>query len=108
MQVRNGAGRVIAQVGDEIAGGGGYYEGGHGECSGEMFRVYEIKVLSDVDIYFPNQDGTLATGRVYERVIGELVVNGKCLGLDNAIHIRDGSDVLGSVDISLLRVIPGK
>ena len=99
VQVRNGAGRVIAQVGDEIAGGGGYgyYEGGHGECSGEMFRVYEIKVLPDVDIYFPNQDGTLATGRVYERVIGKLVVNGKCLGLDHAIHVRDGSDVLGPV-----------
>ena len=99
VQVRNGAGRLIAQVGDEIAGGGGYgyYEGGHGECSGEMFRVYDIKVLPDVDIYFPNQDGTLATGRVYERVIGELVVNGKCLGLDNAIHVRDGSDLLGPV-----------
>ena len=34
---------------------------------------------------------------MYEHVIGELVVNGKCLGLDNAIHVRDGSDVLGPV-----------
>ena len=97
VEVRNGAGRTIARVGDEIAGGGGYYEGGHGECAGEVFRVYEIKVLPDVDIYFPRQDGTLATGLVYERVIGELVVNGKCLGLDNAIHVGDGSDVLGPV-----------
>ena len=97
VQIRNGAGRVIAQVGDEIAGGGGYYEGGHVECPGEVFRVYGIKVLPDVDIYFPKQSGTLATGRVYEHVVGELVVNGKCLGLDNAIHVRDGSDVRGPV-----------
>jgi len=97
VQVRNGAGRVIAQVGDEIAGGGAYYERGPGECPGEVFSIYDVKVLPDVDVYFPRQDGTLATGLVYERVIGELVVNGKCLGLDNAIHVRDGSDVLGPV-----------
>ena len=97
VEVRNGAGRTIARAGDKIAGGGGYYKRGLGECPGEAFRVYGIKVLPDVDIYFPRQDGTLATGRVYERVIGELLVNGKCLGLDNAIHVRDGSDVLGPV-----------
>ena len=102
VQVRNGAGQVMAQLGDEITGGGAYYERGHRECPGEVFRVYEIKVQPDVvqpdvDVHFPRQDGTLAAGRLYERVIGELVVNGKCLGLDNAIHVRDGSNVLGPV-----------
>ena len=97
VHVRNGAGRTIAKVGDEIAGGGGYRESEHGEYPGEVFRVHDIKVLPAVEVYFPRQDGTLATGRVYERVIGELVVNGKCLELDNAIHVRDGSDVLEPV-----------
>ena len=97
VQVRNGAGRVIAQVGDEIAGGGAYYERGSGECPGEVFSIYDINVRQDVEVYFPKQDGTLAKGLMYERVIGELVVNGKCLGLDNAIHVPDGSDVLGPV-----------
>ncbi len=63
VHVRNGAGRTIARVGDEIAGGGGYFDRGLGECSGEVFRVWGIKVLPDVEVYFPRQDGTLAAGR---------------------------------------------
>ena len=57
VQVRNGAGRVIAQVGDEIAGGGAYYERGLGECPGEVFSIYDIRVLPDVEVYFPRQAG---------------------------------------------------
>ena len=97
VHVRNGAGRTIARVGDEIAGGGGYFDRGLGECSGEVFRVWGIKVLPDVEVYFPRQDGTLAAGRRYSRFIGELVVNGKCLGVDNAIRVSDGSDIHGPV-----------
>ena len=95
VQVRNGAGRTIAKVGDEIAGGGGYHQGGRGECRGEVFRIYGIKVLPDVEIYFPKQDGTLATGRRFTRFAGELAVDGKCLVADNLIRVRDGSEVLG-------------
>ena len=95
IQIRNGAGRVIAQVGDEIAGGGGYYEGGIGECSGEVFRVYGIKVLPDVEFHFPKQDGFLDTRPKHVRFIGELVLNGTCLEVENAIRVRSGSHILG-------------
>ena len=95
VQVRNGAGRVIAQVGDEIAGGGGYYEGGHGECSGVVFRIYGIKVLPDVEVHFPRQDGFLDTRPKHVRFIGELVLNGTCIEVENAIRVRSGSHILG-------------
>ena len=36
VHVRNGAGRSIARVGDEIAGGGGYFNNRYGECPGEI------------------------------------------------------------------------
>lgn len=81
VHVRNGAGWTIARVGDEIAGGGGYYKSKYGECPGEVFRVHEVKVLPDAQVYFPRQDGTLAAGRSSKRHIGELVLNGKCLGV---------------------------
>ena len=97
VEVRNGAGRTIARVGDEIAGGGGYFDRGLGECSGEVFRVWGIKVLPDVEVYFPRQDGTLAIDRRANRFMGELVVNGKCLGVDNVVRMSNGSEVLGSV-----------
>ena len=38
-----------------------------------MFRVYGIKVLPNVDIYFPKQDGFLDTRPKHVRFIGELV-----------------------------------
>ena len=97
VQVRNGAGRVIAKVGDEISGGGGYHNRRYGECSGEVFRANGIKVLPDVEIYFPRQDGTLAAGRSYRGFNGELVLNGKCLEVDDVIRVSDRSDVLGPV-----------
>ena len=100
VEVRNGSGRTIARVGDDIAGGGGYHQRGLGECSGEAFRIYDIKVLPDVEVYFPKQDGTLAEGRIYRRYTGDLVVNRKCLGADNVVRISDGSEILGPVLLS--------
>ena len=95
VQVRNGAGRVIAQVGDEIAGGGGYYERGLGECPGEAFRVYDVKVLPDVEVYFPRQDEFLDTRPKPVRFTGELVLNGICLEVENAVRVGSGSHFLG-------------
>ena len=97
VQVRNGAGRTIARVGDEIAGGGGYYQGGSLECRGEVFRIYGIKVLPDVEVYFPKQDGTVRIDQRANRFTGELVLNGKCLEVDNGIRLSNGSEILGPV-----------
>ena len=95
VHVRNGAGRTVARVGDEIAGGGGYFESGHRECPGEVFRIYGIKVLPDVEVHFPKQDGFLDTRPKHVRFIGELVLNGKCLEVENAIRVGSGSHILG-------------
>ena len=87
VHVRNGAGRSIARVGDEIAGGGGYFNNRYGECPGEIFMIHEIKVLPDVEVYFPKQQEALVAGQVVKRHVGELVLNGKCLG----VRVDDGS-----------------
>ena len=89
VHVRNGAGRVIAAVGDEIAAGGGYFSLDSGACSGEVFIPNRIKVLPDVEVYFPKQDGTLTTDQETERFAGELVVDGKCLKVDSPLRVRD-------------------
>ena len=89
VHVRNGAGQTIARVGDEIAGSGGYSKSEHGECPGEVFRVHHVKVLPDVEVYFPKQDGTLATDQETERFAGELVLDGKCLKVDSPLRVRD-------------------
>ena len=89
VHVRNGAGRVIATVGDEIAAGGGYRSLDSGACSGEVFIANGIKVLPDVEVYFPKQDGTLTTDQETERFVGELVVDGKCLKVDSPLRVRD-------------------
>ena len=89
VHVRNGAGRVIATVGDEIAAGGGYRSLDSGACSGEVFNANQIKVLPDVEVYFPKQDGTLAADQETERFAGELVVDGKCLKVDSPLRVRD-------------------
>lgn len=91
VQVRNGAGRVIARVGDEIAGGGAYYERGPGECPGEVFSIYDIKVLPDVVVYFPRQDEFLDARPKPVRFTGELVLNGICLEVENAVRVESGS-----------------
>ena len=89
VHVRNGAGRVIATVGDEIAAGGGYRSLDSGACSGEVFNANQIKVLPDVEVYFPKQDGTLVADQETERFAGELVVDGKCLKVDSPLRVRD-------------------
>ena len=89
VEVRNGAGRVIAKVGDEIAAGGGYHSLDSGACPGEVFFANNIKVLPDVEVYFPRQDGTLAMGQETERFAGKLTLDGKCLKVDSPLRVRD-------------------
>ena len=47
VHVRNGAGRVIAQVGDRLRMGGGYSSGGDEKCPGPTFGANSIEVLSE-------------------------------------------------------------
>ena len=89
VQVRNGAGRTIAKVGDRIASGGGFSSSGYGDCPGGRFGIHSIKVLPDVEVYFPKQDGTLGTDQGMERFIGKLVVERRCLKVDDAIRVKD-------------------
>ena len=89
VQVRNGAGTVIATVGDEIAAGGGYSSLDSGSCSGKVFAPNRIKVLPDVAAYFPRQDGTLTMDQRAERFEGELFLDGKCLKIDDPLRVRD-------------------
>ena len=42
VHIRNGAGQTIARVGDEIAGGGGYFESEHEECQATVLKVNGI------------------------------------------------------------------
>lgn len=42
--------------------------------------IHEIKLLPYVEVYFPKLDEVLASDRVVKRDVGELVLNGKCLG----------------------------
>ena len=102
VQVRNGAGRVIATVGDEIAAGGGYSSLDGGVCSGEVFAPNRIKVLPDVEAYFPRQNGTLTMEQETERFAGELILDGKCLKIDDPLRMRDRV----YLPISLLLVWP--
>ena len=89
VQVRNGAGRTIAKVGDRIASGGGFSSSGYRDCPGGTFGIHSIKVLPDVEVYFPKQDGTLGTDQGMERFIGKLVVERRCLKVDDAIRVKD-------------------
>ena len=89
VQVRNGAGRIIAQVGDEIVMGGGYSSSDYAGCPGEMFHGHSIKVLPDVEVYFPQQDGTLGTDQETEHFVGKLVLDGKCLVAADTVRVRD-------------------
>ena len=93
VHVRNGAGRIIATVEDEIAAAGGYSSLDGGDCSGPVFIPNRIKVLPDVEVYFPKQDGTLTTNQETERFVGDLVLDGKCLKVDSALRVRDRSYV---------------
>ena len=81
VHVRNGAGHIIAKVGDEIAGGGGGFKSKYGECPGGMFRIHGIKVLPDVEVYFPRWDEGIKKGQVTLPRDGKLALDGKCLVL---------------------------
>ena len=97
VHVRNGAGRIIAQVGDRIAmaGAAAYYGNYYTDktigpkCGGPTWAPNHIKVLADVDIYFPRQDGTLGTDHEMDRFVGKLVLYRKCLTIDSVIRDRD-------------------
>ena len=89
VQVRNGAGRTIARVGDRIASGGGYSSSGYGDCPGGKFGIHSIKVLPDIEVYFPKQDGTLGPGQGMDRFVGKLVVEQRCLKVDAAVRVKD-------------------
>ena len=48
VQVRNGAGRIIAQVGDKLSMGGGYFSRDEDwECPGGVFAVHSIEIVPD-------------------------------------------------------------
>ena len=90
VEIRNGAGRVVAQVGDQIAGGGGFFDRSSGDCSGPVWRANTMKTLPDVEVYFPKQDGTLAPEEGTELFSGKLVLFGKCLQIaDDVIRVKD-------------------
>lgn len=55
--------------------------------SGRNIMIHEIKLLPYVEVYFPKLDEVLASDRVVKRDVGELVLNGKCLGG----RVNDGS-----------------
>ena len=89
VQVRNGAGKIVAVVGDEIAAGGGYNSLDSGACSGPVFSANQIKVLPNVEVYFPRQDGTVMADQEIERFEGKLALDGKCLIVNSALRVRD-------------------
>ena len=55
--------------------------------SGRNIMIHEIKLLPYVEVYFPKLDEVLASDRAVKRDVGELVLNGKCLGG----RVNDGS-----------------
>ena len=90
VEIRNGAGRVVAQVGDQIAGGGGFFDRGSGDCSGPIWLANKMKTLPDVEVYFPKQDGTLAPEEGTELFSGKLIMRWKCLRVaDGVIRVKD-------------------
>ena len=94
IEIRNGAGRTIARVGDEIAGVGGYYKSKHGECPGEAFHIHSIKVLPDALVYFPQWDEAIKMGQVVKPRTGELTLDGKCLVIRNILEGDVPNDTL--------------
>ncbi len=90
IEIRNGAGRVVAQVGNQIAGGGGFFDRSSGDCSGPVWRANKMKTLPDVEVYFPKQDGTLVPEEGTELFSGNLILFRKCLQVaDDVIRVKD-------------------
>ena len=91
VHVRNDAGAIIAQVGDRLSMGGGYSRRGDEKCPGPSFGANSIKVLPDVEVYFPKQDGSLAIDQEMESFVGRLVLDRRCLRADS---VRDHDRVV--------------
>ena len=90
IEILNGAGRVVAQVGNQIAGGGGFFDRSSEDCSGPVWRANKMKTLPDVEVYFPKQSGTLAPEEGTELFSGNLTLFRKCLQLaDDVIRVKD-------------------
>ncbi len=90
VEIRSGAGRVVAQVEDQIAGGGGFLDRSGGDCSGPVWWANKMKTLPDVEVYFPKQDGTLAPEDGMELFSGKLILWEKCLQVaDDVILVKD-------------------
>ena len=94
VQVRNGAGQTVVRVGDDIAGGGGYFKSRYKECPGEAFHIHSIKVLPDAPVYFPQWDEAIKMGQVIKPRTGELALDGKCLVLRNILEGDVPNDAL--------------
>ena len=91
VHIRNEAGRIIAQVGDRLSMAGGSSRRGDEKCPGPSFGANNIKVLPDVEVYFPKQDGSLAIDQEMESFVGRLVLDRKCLKVDS---VRDRDRVV--------------
>ena len=91
VHVRNGAGRIIAQVGDRLSMGGGSSRRGDEKCPSPSVGANDIKVLPNVEVYFPKQDGSLPIDQEMESFVGRLVLDRRCLKADS---VRDRDRVV--------------
>ena len=91
VHVRNDAGAIIAQVGDRLSMGGAGGRSDDERCPGPAWGANSIKVLPDVEVYFPKQDGSLAIDQEMESFVGRLVLDRKCLIVDS---VRDRDRVV--------------
>ena len=91
VHVRNDAGAIIAQVGDRLSMGGGGGRSDDERCPGPAWGANSIKVLPDVEVYFPKQDGSLAIDQEMESFVGRLVLDRRCLRVDS---VRDRDRVV--------------
>ena len=65
------------------------------KCGGPTWAPNNIKVLPNVEVYFPKQHGTLATDNRMERYVGKLVLDRRCLMVDHAVRVKDRVIVTG-------------
>ena len=95
VQVRNWAGQVIAQVGDRIAGGGGFSSSGYGDCPGNTFEIHSIEVLPDGEGGKAGGESAGETGSSEDAaVVATFPQHNALLGTDNGGHFFAGRLVL--------------
>ena len=89
VHVRNGGGRIIAQVGDELTMGGGTLAVDDDEtgCPGPVWLASSIRVLPEAEFYFPRHDGSLKKNEEMERYVGRLLLDGRCLLVDSIMEV---------------------